>query len=75
MSTSSQKMTLLEAFKRGETLTARTAASKYRIDTFSQRVKDIERMGYAVNRVWMTPPAGAKYMQYFILHDQFKVAA
>lgn len=64
--------TLLSAFKSGERLTANNC---YGIAPFSQRIKDIEDKGYRVERCWIAPPSGNKYMEYWISADQFKVAA
>lgn len=62
----SQAMTLLEAFKRGETLTVLDAFAKYQIATFSQRLNDVESMGYTIARCWITPPSGKRYMAYWM---------
>lgn len=71
----SQTNRLLDAFKNGERITAYDSAINYGITTFSQRVCDIERMGYMVDRCWITPPSGNKYMVYWITADQFKKVA
>ena len=73
--TKSQVLTLLQAFKNGEQLTARASSKHYGIDTFSQRLNDIERMGYTVSRCWITPPTGNRYMVYWITAEQFKKVA
>ena len=62
----SQSMTLIEAFKRGEKLTVLEAFYKYKIATFSQRLNDVERMGYTIARCWITPSSGKKYMLYWL---------
>ena len=67
----SQKLILLEAFKRGEKHTAHSAYIKLNIATLSQRINDIERMGYQVHREWVKS-ANAKFMIYWIPADQFK---
>jgi len=72
---SSQVNTLLEAFKRGEHLSAAEAAFKYQIMTFSQRISDIEKRGYFVSRYWQETPKGKKYMVYFMTQEQFRKAA
>ena len=67
--------TLLEAFKRGEHLTANSAFEKYGIATFSQRINDIESAGFTVSRYWHNPRIGQKYMIYFITGEQFRKVA
>ena len=66
---------LLEAFKRGEILSALDSAKKYGILPFSQRICDIERRGYIVHRYWVTPPSGKAFMRYYIPANQFKEVA
>jgi hypothetical protein len=75
MNTQSQRNTLLEAFKRNETLSARISAKKYNIDTFSQRIKDIECMGYVVNRAWVYIDGIKSHKEYWVSQDQFKQSA
>ena len=65
----SQKFILLEAFKKGEKHTAHSAYSKLGIATLSQRINDIESMGYQVHREWA---ANLKYMNYWMPAEQFK---
>lgn len=66
---------LLEAFKRGEILSALDSAQKYGILPFSQRICDIERRGYTVYRYWVTPESGKAFMKYFIPFNQFREVA
>jgi len=66
---------LLEAFKRGEHLSAAESAFKYQIMPFSQRISDIERRGYFVSRYWKETANGKKYMVYFMTQEQFKKVA
>lgn len=66
----SQKHQLLEEFKRGKVLTADSAFDKFRIGTFSQRIKDIEREGYTIARSWVTSPSGKKFMRYWLVKEQ-----
>ena len=67
----SQKDILLEAFKRGDELTANSAMLKLSVGTFSQRVNDIERMGFKVSRAWFTSFTGKRYMKYWINQCEF----
>ena len=69
----SQVYTLLESFKKGDLMTANSAFQKHGIATFSQRIKDIERMGYTIGRHWVSSPQGKKFMQYWLVQE--KVAA
>lgn len=71
----SQVDKLLEAFKRGEHLSASGAFEKYAVATFSQRINDIEARGYNVSRYWHHPRDGQKYMIYFMLPNQFRKVA
>ena len=63
----SQSYTLLEVFKKGDALTAQGAFIRFGIAPFSQRINDIERMGYVINRVWVTAPNGKRFMQYWLV--------
>lgn len=66
MSTS-QRNTLLSAFKDGHVLTAQSAYIRFGISTFSQRISDIERLGYEIARAWITAPNGKRFMQYWLI--------
>ena len=63
----SQSYTLLEAFKKGSTLTAQSVFIRFGIAPFSQRINDIERMGYTIARAWVTAPNGKRFMQYWLV--------
>ena len=48
-------------------LTAQSVYIRYGIATFSQRINDIERMGYTIARAWVTAPNGKRFMQYWLV--------
>lgn len=70
---STHKFRILEALKRGEFLTAHDAFKNHGVATFSQRICDIEKMGYNVARAWVTSDSGKKHMIYWLVKE--KVAA
>ncbi len=69
LSVSSQKHILLEALKKGEILTAYSAFKKYGISTFSQRLGEIESMGYNIAKCWETSPDNKRYMRYWLIKE------
>lgn len=66
----SQCNTLLEAFKRGEVLSANYAYQKYGIATFSQRLGELQRRGYNIVGHWQESPAGKRFKRYVLVAEK-----
>ena len=66
----SQCNILLEAFKRGEYLTADSAFRKYNISTFSQRMGELKQRGHNIADCWIESPTGKRYKQYWLVAEK-----